>query len=287
MTGPQPAVARMLPDGRRLHLHHGPIDLIIEAFGPGAGQALSIAELRFATVLEELVCELDQLRKPCRKNHKFRGAIAQRMQKGTEYFLPEFITPMACVAGSVADEVLAAMTVVDDIDKIYVNNGGDTAIYLSPGTSMKAAIAAPGKAEITIRASDDARGIATSGWRGRSYSLGIADSVSVVASTCARADAAATMIANAVNLPDHNNVERAIARDLSPDTDLGNILVTTEVGELSKIEITSALDKGAKLAQSCINEKAIKGAILFLKNQNRQIGEVNLIHNHSGEPAIA
>ena len=29
-SGPQ---GRMLPDGRRLHLHHGPIDLVIEAEG--------------------------------------------------------------------------------------------------------------------------------------------------------------------------------------------------------------------------------------------------------------
>ena len=30
MSGPQ---ASLLSDGRRLHLNHGPIDLIVEAFG--------------------------------------------------------------------------------------------------------------------------------------------------------------------------------------------------------------------------------------------------------------
>ena len=39
------------------------------------------------------------------------------------------------------------------------------------------------------------RGVATSGWRGRSHSLGIADSVTVLAATAAMADAAATVIA--------------------------------------------------------------------------------------------
>ena len=29
-----PAQMALMPDGKRLHLHHGPIDLIIEAFGP-------------------------------------------------------------------------------------------------------------------------------------------------------------------------------------------------------------------------------------------------------------
>ena len=51
------------------------------------------------------------------------------------------------------------------------------------------------------------RGIATSGWRGRSFSLGIADAVTVLAATAAEADAAATVIANAVDLPGHPAID--------------------------------------------------------------------------------
>ena len=65
------------------------------------------------------------------------------------------------------------------------------------------------------------RGIATSGWRGRSFSLGIADAVTVLADRAAAADAAATIIANAVDLPGHPAIVRVPACELAPDSDLG------------------------------------------------------------------
>ena len=94
-----------------------------------------------------------------------------------------------------------------DLDKAYVNNGGDIALHLAPGAvDATPAIAGTGHGladRVIIRADDPVRGIATSGWRGRSFSLGIADAVTVLARTAAEADAAATMIANAVDLPGH------------------------------------------------------------------------------------
>ena len=53
-------LAGLLPDGRRLHLQHGPIDLVIEAFGPRdeIGAAYRQARTRFETVLTELVEDL-------------------------------------------------------------------------------------------------------------------------------------------------------------------------------------------------------------------------------------
>ena len=77
---------------------------------------------------------------------------------------------------------------------------------------------------------DPVRGIATSGWRGRSFSLGIADAVTVLAATAAKADAAATIIANAVDLPNHAAITRVPAREIAPDNDLGERLVTRAVG---------------------------------------------------------
>jgi uncharacterized protein len=64
------------------------------------------------------------------------------------------------------------------------------------------------------------RGIATSGWRGRSFSRGIADSVTVLAKTAAMADAAATVIANAVNVV-HPGIVRRPACDIRDDSDWG------------------------------------------------------------------
>ena len=78
------------------------------------------------------------------------------------------------------------------------------------------------------------RGVATSGWRGRSFSLGIADAVTVFAGTAAVADAAATLIANAVDLPGHPAFARAPARRCDPQSDLGERLVTVDVGPLAR-----------------------------------------------------
>ena len=63
----QRAQMRILPDGRRLHLQDGPIDLIVEAFG-AAGEvdlAYHAACARFVTVLDELCGELKFLRQEC------------------------------------------------------------------------------------------------------------------------------------------------------------------------------------------------------------------------------
>ena len=60
--------------------------------------------------------------------------------------------------------------------------------------------------------------------------------VTVLADTAACADVAATLIANAVDLPGHGAITRAPARTLFPDSDLGAIPVTTDVGALSAAE---------------------------------------------------
>ena len=153
---------------------------------------------------------------------------------------------MAAVAGSVADEILAAMLAGRTLDKAYVNNGGDIALHLRPGQRSGWRSPVPATAlptASTIRAEDAVRGVATSGWRGRSFSLGIADAVTVLAKTGAAADAAATIIANAVDLPGHPAVTRVPACDLAPDSDLGDRLVTQGVGALAEDEVAEALDR--------------------------------------------
>ena len=115
------------------------------------------------------------------------------------------------------------------------------------------------------------RGIATSGWRGRSFSLGIADSVTVLARTAAGADAAATMIANSVNVEDPAILRRP-ACELKDDTDLGDRLVTVAVGPLSKDRVRRALDAGMVTARELTQRGLIHGAVLWLQDTNRVIG---------------
>jgi ApbE superfamily uncharacterized protein (UPF0280 family) len=190
-----------------------------------------------------------------------------------------FITPMAAVAGSVADEMLAALVAGRKLDRAYVNNGGDCALYIGRGQSMGLAVAGTGPDiadRITIRSGDGIRGVATSGWRGRSFSLGIADAVTVLARTGAEADAAATLIANAVNLPGNPAIKRTPACELSPDSDLGARLVTQGVGTLALGEVERALDNGLAVAEDFRRRGLIAASALFLAGQARISGSMAL-----------
>jgi uncharacterized protein len=276
----EPALIRMLPDGRRLHLHDGPIDLIIEA--DGTPQAVSVAyeaaARRFVSVLDELCGELPLLRSQVQKNSlRPSGAVAQRMFAAVEPHCEDcFITPMAAVAGSVAEEILDSMTAATTLERAYVNNGGDIALHLANGQFYKIGmVERPDRpslfGSLEISAAGPARGIATSGWRGRSFSLGIADAVTVLADCASAADAAATVIANAVNLPDHPGVMRVPAREISPDSDLGDLPVTRGVEPLSDSEIVEALDSGARAARILRAQELIHSSALCLQRHIRVV----------------
>jgi ApbE superfamily uncharacterized protein (UPF0280 family) len=271
----------MLADGRRLHLHDGPIDLIVEAFGvPRAVEAAyQAAAARFVTVLDELCSELSFLRTACSAEVAWpRGAVARRMVAAVmPYATQYFITPMAAVAGAVAEEILAAMIAGADLSRAYVNDGGDIALHLSTGESFVIGmVERPDRPSLfgttTVHAADPVRGIATSGWRGRSFSLGIADAVTVLADRAAAADAAATIIANAVDLPRHPAIIRVPARDFAPDSDLGYRLVTQAVGSLTSREVDHALEAGARTAEVLLRIGLIRSAALSLQGETRVVG---------------
>ncbi len=261
-----PQIGR-LADGR-LHLHHGPIDLIVLAEGPGRETAFAAAAERFGGMLEEIVAELDLLAQS-RSRHIFKGRIANRMARAVAPF-PEdiFVTPMAAVAGAVAEEMLETLSRFD-LTKAMVNNGGDIAFLLTKGEIFRAATPAGG---VEIAYDQPVRGLATSGGRGRSQSLGIADAVSVLARNAARADAAATLIANAVDLPDHPAIRRRPAHEVEAIPQLGNRLVTVGVGDLTSHETAEALSNGAALAQEFLSQGLIDGALLLLNGQIRVLG---------------
>lgn len=276
MSGPQIA---MLPDGRRLHFNHGPIDLVIEAFGTPdeVAAACRQAAMRFPDILPTLVDELAMLRAPvAAPRWRPQGPVAQRMVAACWPHRRVFVTPMAAVAGSVADEMLAALCAGRALDKAYVNNGGDIAFHLSPGASLTAGLVADYRlpridATCALRFEQPARGIATSGWQGRSFSLGVADSVTVLADDAATADVAATLVANAVDVG-HPAVKRVKARDIDPDSDLGDRLVTADVGALDDGSISAALDAGLAAADAMARGGLIRAAVLVLQGRFRVAG---------------
>ena len=262
---------------RRLHLQHGPIDLIVEAFG-ASGEvraAYRQAQARFATVLAELVEELALLQSPIRSRRLGPcGSVAARMESAVWPHRRVFVTPMAAVAGAVADEVLAAAVAGRELAKAYVNNSGDIAVHLQPGQTLHLGIVGDlGRPAIdgTAVIEPGIGGIATSGWRGRSFSFGIADAVTVLARDAAAADAAATVIANAVDA-DHPAIARAPASSLEDRTDLGDRRVTTEVGPLDAATVAAALDSGRACADRLAASGLIFGAALILRDEVRTVG---------------
>jgi uncharacterized protein len=272
--------AALLADGKRLHLQHGPIDLVIEANGaPGEVRAAyGQARARFQSILTELVDELAVLRLPVDRDTEVSGTVARRMRAATLPHADRFITMMAAVAGAVADEILTSMLDGRTLSRAYVNNGGDIALYLGEGETYVAALVTnPREGRIagraTVAATDPIRGIATSGRHGRSHSLGIADAVTVLAETAAAADAAATLIANAVDLPGSAKVERAPARELYPDSDLGDRLVTVDVSELTATEIDTALEAGYRRARGFFDAGLINAAFLALGGASLILGD--------------
>ena len=259
------------------HWRHGPIDLVIQAWGESAAvaQAHATAWSRFQQVLGELVGELAALRTPISAMRAVDGPVARRMLAACAAYAPDFITPMAAVAGSVADEVIECFA-RPGIARAFVNNGGDIAVHLAAGESLKVGIVPHAclpeiDGYVTLLADGPVRGVATSGWRGRSFSLGIADSVTVLAATAAAADAAATMIANAVDV-EHPAIRRLPACEVKDDSDLGDRLVTVDVGSLPDRLVASALDRGQLKAASLLARGLIVGAALALQKQWRSVG---------------
>ena len=279
----------------RLHLQHGPIDLIlhVDASEEIRKRLYSTAKKRFSTVLQELVVEMDLLKQPWSADLPDpKGGIAQKMcfaVRGSDIF----VTPMAAVAGAVADEVLEAMLYeaknpdpcLEEIQRMYVNNGGDIAFWLNAGESFSIGVVDnPGIPELNARVSlayeSPVRGIATSGWRGRSQSLGIADAVTVLAGSAATADAAATLIANDVNVY-YPGILKRPASEVKDESDLGMLPVTVDVPPLPVDQISEALKRGAQTAGNFIRTGKIEAAYLSLQKQTLVV-ENNLKKESNG-----
>ncbi len=274
------AARKLLPDDR-WHFQHGPMDLVLQAEGArdAVAQAHERAWQRFEGLLQELVDELPGLRAPVGEHCVVQGLVARRMWAACRPYRAGFITPMAAVAGAVAQEMLACYE-QPGIDRAWVNNGGDIALHLAPGQSVTvgvyADIAALNAAQlrsglvldgqIHIHSAMPVRGVATSGWRGRSQSLGIADSVTVLARTAAQADAAATIVANAVDVADARIVRRP-AWQVRDDSDLGAIPVTVDVPDLPRQQVGRALHQGLQKAQELQSSGLLWFALLACQGQ--------------------
>ncbi|MDB5824957.1 MAG: ApbE family lipoprotein [Herminiimonas sp.] len=294
MNAPGMGPARMRLSDGRWHFQHGPIDIVLRADGDATevDRATERAWQCFADILPRLVSELPQLRQPIPFNapvpSPLKGPVALRMLQAVWPYRAGFITPMAAVAGAVGDELMKEFSGNDGVQRAFINNGGDIALHLTPGQQYRVGLFADldklrlpdvdGStatmaldADFCIAHAMPVRGIATSGWRGRSFSLGIADSVTVLAANAASADAAATMIANAVNAQ-HPAIRRAAASSIKDDSDLGDLPVTVEVGILPDAVVQQSLHDGAARAASLLRQGLIVAAVLCLQGRYRAVG---------------
>ncbi len=264
------------------------MDLVVQAEGEprAVAEAHEAAWARFEGLLDELVAELPALRRPVSEHAALRGPVARRMQAGCLPFLPAFITPMAAVAGSVAQELIAFYQ-RPGIARAWINNGGDIALHLAPGTEARVGLYAdlarfdPRDAErlrtdgqFSVAAADPVRGVATSGWRGRSFSLGIADSVTILAATAAQADAAASIVANAVDA-DHSAIGRRPANECKDDSDLGALPVTVQVPPLPPSVVRDAVESGLRRAEALQSRGLIHAAVIVCQGQWRVLSARN------------
>ena len=283
-----PAQRKDLGDGR-WHFSHGPMDVILKVEGaPHAVlAAVESAWARFEVLLAELVAELPMLRQPVQlglrpEKSNLMGITARQMYQACYPFCDSFITPMAAVAGAVAQDLISRCQGVG-VTRAWANNGGDIALHLAPGQSVQVGLYADlgrlgspvaGEAlaldgRFRVQSDMSVRGIATSGWRGRSLSMGIADSVTVLASSAATADAAATLIANAVNVR-HPDIERLPANQCRDDSDLAERLVTVDVPVLPAVAVDQALVNGLSVAQAMQDAGLIFAAVLVCQRQIRR-----------------
>ena len=250
------------------------------------------AEVAFEGLLETLAAELPLLRRPVGETPPdLKGPVGRRMLVAVWPHRKVYVTPMAAVAGAVADETLDALVYGLSLRQSYINNGGDIALSLAPGERFRIGLcgalagadrALPeflGTMEIDSRL--PVRGIATSGTGGRSFTMGIADAVTVLAGNAAAADVAATLIANAVDV-DHPSIERAPANTLDDDSDLGDLSVTVSVGDLPQDAVDDALDAGATVGEAMREAGLIESAVLSLSGEVRLVGGVGIEHDMAG-----
>ena len=177
------------------------------------------------------------------------------------------LTPMAAVAGTIADCVLVFL-VKRGMTKAIVNNGGDVA--LRTGTEVNVHVGLRPEATRTGLTSTmtlgDERpvwGVATSGLEGRSLSRGVASAATVIAGSASIADAAATAIANASYVQDTSVVQRP-AGELDAQSDIPDTLVTVQAGPLSEATKDQALAQAMAKAESLIHRGLIFGACVVV-----------------------
>jgi ApbE superfamily uncharacterized protein (UPF0280 family) len=248
----------------------GPMTLTVSAWLDGEARPVMAAEAaRSALSCLEILADFQQFLKaaarPLPAPRKL-PPVVRRAHDAVRAVSSE-LTPLAAVAGAVADEVAGTAASLGS-DRAIVNNGGDIALHLGPGTSALVGIKTMdgGKlaGRLTVGAETGIGGVASSGWDGRSLSPGVADLVTVWAESASLADAAATFLAGSART-DAGESLRVPATDIDPLSDLGARPVTRSVGNLTRAQKAGALARAAAAAERMLSAGIIRGCAVWLQ----------------------
>lgn len=261
-------------DGGRIMAEYGPMRLIISAWlGKVPQRDLCISASRMAfTYLERIAALRATLSRPlARHQAHIEDPVARAMIESVLAVGDEDLTPLAAVAGSLADAVADYMF-VRGMSRVVVNNGGDVAVRIRGADQVRVGVAASGRPArpshtIVLDSSSPSWGVATSGLGGRSFTRGVASAVTVLARNASLADAAATAVANASFVED-NNVIRRKAGEIDPATDIPDLMVTVRVGPLSQETRSRAIAMALDRAERLVKQKTILGASINVGGQS-------------------
>jgi len=242
----------------------GPVSMVITASRNGEGdtQLCRAAFPVIAACLEDLRPSLEMLRRypPQVELEQLTGA-GETMARAVLRTGDPWLTPMAAVAGTVADAV-ADFLFAQGAEKVTANNGGDIALRLAPGQSLGLGVLYDlerGGVDrvVHLTAEKGVGGVATSGLGGRSLTTGIASGVTVFSRRCAQADALATLLADRSCI-DSPAVHTRLAGELDPDSDIAELPVVVSVEPLSREEKERALEQVLREAE----EQYLRGNLL-------------------------
>lgn len=255
-----------LLSGNSIFVECGPMRLVIDArVGQVAQpqQALRAAEeaVRF---LEGVAAARPFLGRGYRESMpRVTDPLALKMIASVQAVGDEDLTPMAAVAGAMADAV-ADFLFARGMTRVLVDNGGDVAVRSCDGEPVRVGIRPQvdrkGISDVVLLGPErTAWGIATSGFGGRSLTRGVLESATVVAADASLADAAATAVANAGSVAD-GAVVRMPAEAIDPYTDIAGLDVTARIGPLAEERRQQAVDHAIRRAEELIERRIILGA---------------------------
>ena len=261
-----------LEDQTGVMAENGPMRIIIQAWDkkrPDLKLALKAAEFAF-TCLAQVAQQQTILRQYHSHLTKGLEPIPRAMVESVMATGEKDLTPMAAVAGSIADAV-ADWLFNRKMSRVIVNNGGDIAIRLAENETARVGIRTDIKNQaishvVELSSRHSSWGVNTSGLGGRSLTRGIASAVTAFARTSSLADAAATAIANACFVKD-DAIVQVMAQKIDPLTDIRGIPVTVKVGQLKKTSVIQAMEKAMKKAEQYIGMGIIQGALVAVGDE--------------------